>query len=128
MNKDICPIAWNQLLCPSDLSQIRKCPKKWIRNECLWFTFKDVWPSTWIKMFEQGKYEMATLFWVWQQYDSLLRTYQKGESLKDMSLQVNHRFGNSLLRTYVLKWSTFLNVLFCESLGYSYYEGLCSKM
>ena len=35
-----------------------------------------------------------------------------------MSLKVNHRFGDSLLRTYVLKWFTLLYVLVHESLGY----------
>ena len=70
-------------------------------NSC----FKDVWPSKGLQMFGQIKYEMAGPFWVWQQYDSLLRPYKKGESLKDiyMSLKGNHRFDNSLLGTYILK-------------------------
>ena len=49
------------------------------------------------------KYKMAGPFWVWQQFDLISRPYQKSESLKDMSLKVNDRFGDSLLRIYVLK-------------------------
>ena len=37
------------------------------------------------------------------------RTISKSWIIKKyMSLTVNHRFGNSFLRTYVLKWLTFL--------------------
>ena len=36
-----------------------------------------------------------------------------------MSLKVIHRFGNSLLRTYVLKLFTFLYVLIRELFGYN---------
>ena len=68
--------------------------------------FNNVWPSKWTKKFEQVKFEMVCPFWVRQHYYSLLRTYQKGESVKVLKSEL--QIGNSLLRTYVLKWFTFL--------------------